>query len=206
LVASLNRPGGNLTGSTTLGGDQIQKRLQLLHDALPNARVFGVLGNPDNLRPTTFAGRTIFDLAQDTAHTWGAAVEMAEARTVSDFDAAFAALAAKRVDALAVLSDTLFVSGRDQLVALAAKYAIPAIYYTTETTRDGGLMSYSASMTDGMHQIGLYAGRILKGEKPADLPVVLPTKFEFVVNLKTAKALGLTVPPTLLAIADEVIE
>src|SRR5262249_43054748 len=131
---------------------------------------------------------------------------VAHARTAADFDAAFASLAEKRIGALLVGSEALFNGYHDRLVALAAQYAMPAIYYSTETARAGGLMSYMASRTDSHRQAGRYAGRILKGEKPADLPVLLPTKFEFVLNLKTAKALGVTIPPGILAIADEVIE
>jgi putative ABC transport system substrate-binding protein len=205
LVASLNRPGGNITGATDQSVDSNQKRLQLLHDLLPNAKTFGHLVNPDNLAPSS-AGRTVIELAQDTVRVWGVAVEVAYARTVADFHAVFASLAEKRIDGLVVGSEALFTSGRDRLIALAAQYAMPAIYHYTETVRAGGLMSYSASITDSHRQAGRYAGRILKGEKPADLPVLLPTKFEFIVNLKTAKTLGLTIPPGLLAIVDEVIE
>jgi len=205
LVASLNKPGGNITGATTLSVDINQKRLQLLHDLLPNAKVFGHLINPDNLAPSS-AGRTAIELAQDTARLWGGTVEVAPARTVADFDAAFASLAEKRIDGLLMGSEALFTSSHDRLVALAAQYAMPAVYYSTEAARAGGLMSYQASLTDGYRQAGRYAGRILKGEQPADLPVLLPTKFEFVINLKTAKALGLTIPETLLATADEVIQ
>jgi putative ABC transport system substrate-binding protein len=205
LVASLNRPGGNITGVTGLSVDANQKRLQLLHDVLPSAKVFGHLVNPDNLAPSS-AGRTVIELAQDTARIWGVTVQVAHARTVGDFDAAFASLAEKRIDALVIGSEALFVSGRDRLIALAAQYAMPAVYAATESARAGGLMSYSDSFTDRYRQAGLYAGRILKGEKPADLPVLQPTKFEFVINLKTAKALGLTIPPGVLAIVDEVIE
>jgi putative ABC transport system substrate-binding protein len=205
LVASLNRPGGNITGVTGLSVDANQKRLQLLHDVLPSAKVFGHLVNPDNLAPSS-AGRTVIELAQDTARIWGVTVQVAQARTVGDFDAAFASLAEKRIDALVIGSEALFVSGRDRLIALAAQYAMPAVYAATESARAGGLMSYSDSFTDRYRQAGLYAGRILKGEKPADLPVLQPTKFEFVINLKTAKALGLTIPPGVLAIVDEVIE
>jgi putative ABC transport system substrate-binding protein len=145
-------------------------------------------------------------LAQDTARLWGGTVEVAPARTVADFDAAFASLVEKRIDGLLMGSEALFTSSPDRLVALAAQYAMPAVYYSTEAARAGGLMSYQASLTDGYRQAGRYAGRILKGERPADLPVLLPTKFEFVINLKTAKALGLTIPETLLATADEVIQ
>jgi putative ABC transport system substrate-binding protein len=205
VVASLNRPGGNVTGVTTLAGDSIQKRLQLLHDLVPNARVFGLLLNPDSLGPTTFAGRTQMELVENAVRIWGGTIQVAHARTVGDFDAAFANFVEKRIDALVTGSDALF-SGRERLVVLAAQHAIPTVFTTRESAIVGGLMSYSASLTDAHRQAGLYAGRILKGEKPTDLPVLLPTKFEFIINLKTAKALNLTIPPSVLAIVDEVIE
>jgi putative ABC transport system substrate-binding protein len=182
-----------------------QKRLQLLHDLLPKAKLFGQLINPDNLAPSS-AGRTAIELAQDAARLWGVTIEAARARAVADFEAAFAGLAEKRIDGLLVGSEALFSFNNDRLVALAAQYAIPAIYSSTEAARAGALMSYVASLTDCYRQAGRYAGRILKGEKPADLPVLLPTKFEFVINLQTARTLKLTVPPGLMAIADEIIE
>jgi putative tryptophan/tyrosine transport system substrate-binding protein len=205
LVASLNRPGGNITGVTDLSVDINQKRLQLLHDLLPKAKVFGHLINPDNLAPSS-VGRTAMELAQDTARHWGITVEVAHARTVADFDAAFASLGEKRIDGLLVGSEALFTTRYDRLVALAGQYAMPAVFYGTEAARAGGLMSYTASRTDAHRQAGRYAGRILNGAKPADLPVLQPTKFELVINLKTVKALGLTIPETLLATADEVIQ
>jgi putative tryptophan/tyrosine transport system substrate-binding protein len=205
LVTSLNRPGGNITGATQLSVDSNQKRLQLLHDLVPNAKVFGHLINPDNLAPSS-SGHTVVELVQDTARIWGVTVEVAHVRTVADFDAAFASLAEKRIDGLIVGSEAMFYSRYDRLVALAAQYAMPAVYHSTETAREGGLMSYSSSTADGHYQAGRYAGRILKGEKPSELPVLLPTKFEFIINLRTAKALGLTIPDTLLATADEVIQ
>jgi putative ABC transport system substrate-binding protein len=204
LVASLNKPGGNITGVTGLSVDINQKRLQLLHDLLPNAKVFGHLINPDNLAPSS-AGRTALELAQETARLWGVTVEAAQARTVPDFDAAFVSLAEKRIEGLLVGSEALFTSSNDRLVALAAQHRIPAVYNATEAARAGGLMSYTASITDTHRQAGRYAGRILKGEKPADLPVLLPTKFEFVINLKTARTLRLTVPPGLMAIAGKTV-
>jgi ABC-type uncharacterized transport system substrate-binding protein len=204
LVDGLSRPGGNVTGVTSLTGPQIQKRLQLLHDAVPAAKTFGLLFNPDNATPSS--GRTNIQLAQEAVRNWSGIIEVVPVQTVGDFDHAFANLAEKRVDALATTADSLFTSGRDRLIALAEQYAMPAIFHTPEFARAGGLMSYSSSLIDVWRQAGRYAGRILKGEKPADLPVLLPTTFEFVVNMKTAKALGMTVPPTLLALADEVIE
>jgi putative ABC transport system substrate-binding protein len=206
LVASLNRPEGNITGVTTLASDSLQKRLQLLHDLVPNARVFGFLVNPDNVGATSSAGRTHTELAENTVRVWGGTLQIAYARTVGEFDAAFASFAGKRIDALVTTADALFTSGREGLVALAAQHAMPMVYFGRESAIAGGLMSYSASLTDSNRQTGLYVGRILKGEKPADLPVLLPTKFEFVINLKTAKTLGLTIPPGVLAIVDEVIE
>jgi putative ABC transport system substrate-binding protein len=205
LVASLNRPGGNITGVTGLSVDANPKRLQLLHDLVPSAKVFGHLVNPDNLAPSS-GGRTVLELAEDTARIWGVMIEVAHARTIGDFDAAFASFKEKRIDALVIGSEALFLSGRDRLIALAAQYAMPAVYAATESARAGGLMSYSDSFEERYRQAGLYAGRILKGEKPADLPVLQPTKFEYLINLKTAKTLGLIIPPGLLAIVDEVVE
>jgi putative tryptophan/tyrosine transport system substrate-binding protein len=206
LVASLNRPGGNVTGITALAADQIQKRVQLLHDLVPNARIFGLLINPDNDSPASSAGRTAVDLVQDAVHAWGGTIHIAYARKIGEFDAAFASILAKGIEALVTASDALFISGRERLVALAAQKAIPTIFVSPEAAKDGGLMSYSTSAADIGHQAGVYAGRILKGEKPADLPVQLATKFELIVNLKTAKALGLTIPRDFLLLADEVIE
>jgi putative ABC transport system substrate-binding protein len=206
LVASLGRPGGNITGVTVLASDQIQKRLQLLHDVVPNARVFGLLQNPGNAGAITSSGRTVLELAADTARSLGITIELANVRTVGDFDAAFASLKEKRIDALATGADALFYDGRERLAALAARYAMPAIFHSTEAAQAGGLIGYSASDKEAYRQGGLYTGRILKGAKPGDLPVLLPTKFEFVINLKTAKALGITISPQLLVAADEVIE
>jgi putative ABC transport system substrate-binding protein len=206
IVDGLSRPGGNITGVTTLAADQLQKRLQLLHDAVPAAKVFGLIINPDNFGRTSSGRRTPVELAQDAVSSWGGTIEVAQARTVSDFDAAFASLAEKRINALATQADTLFRSRHERLVALAARYAIPMILGIAASTKVGGLMSYSQDRLDGPRQAGRYAGRILNGEKPGDLPVLLPTKFEFLINLKTAKALGLTIPETLLATADEVIQ
>jgi len=206
LVASLNKPGGNITGVTALTSDATQKRLQLLHDLVPNAKVFGLLLNPENLGPTSSADRTQIELVENAVRIWGGTLHVAHARAVGDFDAAFAGLAEKRVDALVTAADGLFTSGLERQVALAAQHAIPMVHFSRESAIAGGLMSYNASFTDSYRQAGLYAGRILKGEKPADLPVLLPTRFELVINLKTAKTLGLTIQPGLLAIVDEVIE
>ena len=206
VVPSLNRPGGNITGVSGLGIDLIQKRLQLLHDLVPNAKVFGLLLNPDNLGPSSSAGRTQIELAEDAVRMWGGTLQVGYTRTVGDFDAAFASFAERRIDALVTGADGVFNSDRERLVALAAQHAMPMVYPSRALAIVGGLMSYSANFADGSRQAGLYAGRILKGEKPADLPVLLPTKFEFIINLKTAKTLGLTIPPGLLAIVDEAIE
>jgi putative ABC transport system substrate-binding protein len=205
IVDGLSRPGGNITGVTNLASDQLQKRLQLLHDAVPTAKVFGLIINPDNFGRTSSGGRTPVELAQEAVTSWGGTVEVAQARTVGEFDAAFASLAERRINALATQSDALFSSSHERLVVLAARYAIPMIFGPAASTKAGGLMSYNVG-EDISRQAGRYAGRILKGEKPADLPVLLPTKFEFVINLKTAKALGLTIPPGIRAIATEVIE
>jgi putative tryptophan/tyrosine transport system substrate-binding protein len=202
LVASLNRPGGNVTGATNAIVEILQKRLQLLHDLVPNARRFGYLVNPDNVSSVA----TVIDPARDAVRTWGGTVEVVYARGARDFDAAFADFAERHVEAIVIAGDALFSSERGRLVRLAAQYAVPVIYGFVGSVRNGGLMSYSANFRDVFRQAGLYAGRILKGEKPADLPVVQPTKFEFAINQKTAKALGLTIPETLLATADEVIE
>jgi ABC-type uncharacterized transport system substrate-binding protein len=185
---------------------RFKKQLQLLHDAVPTAKVFGFIINPNQFGRTSSGRRTPVELAQDAVSSWGGTVEVAQARTGGEFDAAFASLAKRRINALATQSDTLFRSGHERLVALADRYAIPMISGVQASTRVGGLMSYSANPTDSSRQAGRYAGRVLKGEKPADLPVLLPTKFEFAINLKTAKTLGLTFPPGVLAIADEIIE
>jgi putative tryptophan/tyrosine transport system substrate-binding protein len=201
LVASINHPDGNLTGVTVAIGEVLQKHLQLLHDLVPNARRFGYLVNPDNA--SNVANR---DAARDAVRTWGGTVEVAYARAPRDFDAAFAEFAERHVEAIAIGGDPLFASELERLSRVAAQYAVPVIYGFEDSVRNGGLMSYSANGSGLVRQASLYAGRILKGEKPADLPVVGPTKFTFAINLKTTKALGLTIPPNLLAVADEVIE
>jgi putative ABC transport system substrate-binding protein len=202
LVASLNHPGGNITGVTTNIVEILQKRLQLLHDLVPNARHFGYLLNPEN-EPGQSATT---DRARDAVRTWGGTVEVAYARAARDFDAAFTEFAERHVDAIVLAGDALFASEFEHLIRLAAQYAVPVMYGAAFIVRNGGLLSYSANDADAIRQVGLYAGRILKGEKPADLPVVQPTKFTLSINLKTAKALGLTIPPAVLAVADEVVE
>ena len=200
-VASLARPGGNLTGMTFMGGELMPKQLELLSELVPPARMIAEFVNPNS--PS--AARTIGD-AQEAARLKGVQLDILRAGTENEIDAAFATLAQLHAGALLVAGDLFFFSRRDQLVALAARYAAPAIYERREFTESGGLISYGASFTEVGRQAGAYVGRILKGEKPANLPVQQPTRFELVVNLKTAKVLGLTVPPSILARADEVIE
>jgi putative ABC transport system substrate-binding protein len=201
LVARLNRPGGNVTGITLISGLIVSKRIALLRDLLPGAKVIAVLINS-----TSPAGEVEVAGAEQAARPLGWQVNVMRANGRGDLDAAFQRLAQERVDALLITTDPIFESQRDQIVALAAHHAVPAIYALREYASAGGLMSYGASISDVYRQAGLYVGRILKGEKPADLPVMQSSKFDFVINLKTAKALGLTIPPNLLALADEVIE
>jgi ABC-type uncharacterized transport system substrate-binding protein len=199
LVASLNRPGGNLTGVTIFGMMAAGKRMELLRQLMPKAGMIGYLMNPSN------PNREL-DNVQTAARSLGQQILVLNAHDGRDIDAAFATIAQQRIAALLVASDPLFFDRRDQLVALAARQAIPAIYYLRAFPQAGGLSSYGNSLTDMYRQVGAYAGRVLNGEKPADLPVMQSTKFEFVLNLKTAKTLGLEIPPTLLALADEVVE
>jgi putative ABC transport system substrate-binding protein len=201
LTISLNRPGGNITGATFLSVELGVKRLELLRDLLPKVASIGLLVNPRN------PNASVQTKEMRTATTaLGLRFTILSAASQSDFDDAFATLSRERIDALVVSADPFFISHRDQLVALALSRSIPAIYYAREFAAAGGLISYASSFTDSFRQAGIYVGRILRGEKAADLPVMQPTKFELVINLKTAKALGLDVPPTLLARADEVIE
>ena len=201
LVASLNRPGGNVTGFWLFTSLLGTKRLELVRQLLPANSLVAVLVNPDNPNAR-------LDTAQleDAARALGQPISFVRARTETEIDAAFATLAERRVAALLVNTDPFFLARPAQFVLLAARNRIPAIYAQREFVAAGGLISYGASLADGYRQVGIYAGRILKGERPADLPIVQPTKFEIAINLKTAKALGLDIPPTLLAIADEVIE
>ena len=200
LVASLNRPGGNATGVSAFSDLLDPKRLGLLHELVPRAKRFAALGNPISVFTATRV-----DALQAGAAALGVEIETLMATSNAEIDTAFASLAQKPVDALLVAGNQLFFDRRAQIIALAAREKVPTMYVGREQAAEGGLISYGP-VADVVRQVGLYAGRILKGEKPADLPVMQPTKFELVINLKTAKALGLTVPPTLLALADEVIE
>jgi ABC-type uncharacterized transport system substrate-binding protein len=200
LVASLNRPGGNLTGVTMLAGELEAKRIELLNELVPRARVVVLLVDP-NAPIATYQVQEV----QAAARAIGMAIRIVHAGSERDFEAAFAAIM-EDAGALMVAASSYFNVHRHRLVALAARHRLPAIYEIREMTEAGGLMSYAPSVTEAYRQVGVYVGRILKGEQPANLPVMLPAKFELVINLKTAKALGLEVPPTLLARADEVIE
>jgi putative ABC transport system substrate-binding protein len=201
LVASLSRPEANVTGVSTLIVATEQKRMQLLRELFPKASLVAILANPNT---PDFESR-MKDLDAG-AKVIGLRTRMVQAAAEGDFDAALAAIADLHADALIVASDPFFVSRREQIVALAARLALPAIYEWREYAVAGGLMSYGTSLTEGYRQAGRYASQILKGAKPVDLPVMQSTKFELVINLKTAKALGLEIPGSLLARADEVIE
>jgi putative ABC transport system substrate-binding protein len=200
LVASLARPGGNLTGFSNITAELTPKRLELLCELVPQAKVFAFLVNPDNMADWFIRSM------QEAARAKGVQLPVLKARTEDEIDTAFASLGRLEPGGLVVSPDAFFDSRSDQLVALALRYAVPAIYEYRGFTAAGGLISYGIDNAALARQAGVYAGRILKGEKPADLPVQQPTIFELVVNLKTAKALGLTVPPSILARADEVIE
>jgi putative ABC transport system substrate-binding protein len=201
LVASLNRPGGNVTGVNVFTAVIDAKRLGLLRELVPTGTSIGVLLNPGN--PTA---KTQWDDIQEAARAVGQQLEVLHASSDVELDKAFVSDARRRSGALLVSADPFFVNQRDRIVSLAARYGLPAIYEQREFAVAGGLASYGTSLADAYRQVGMYTGRVLKGEKPADLPVMQSVKFEFVINLKTAKALGLEMPPTLLARADEVIE
>jgi len=200
-VVQLNQPGGTATGVTFLSATLRTKQLELLHELVPNASVIGMLVNSkipaskDHIRDQ-----------QAAASALGLSLQIVEASSERDLAPAFASLANNRADALYIDGDSLFTGSRAQLAALATQHAMPTVFANRESVVAGGLMSYGTSMTDAYRQAGIYAGRILKGEKPADLPVVQPTKFELVINLKTAKSLGLKVPTSMQLLADELIE
>jgi putative tryptophan/tyrosine transport system substrate-binding protein len=201
LVASLNRPGGNVTGVNLSFGALGAKRLELLREVIPKATAIAMLVNLNYPSASTEAHDV-----QVGARTLGLQINILNAGAANEFEPAFAAIADQKMAALLVGDDAFLQSQRDQLVRLAARHAVPAIYFSRDFVDAGGLMSYGPSITDAYRLVGVYTGRILKGEKPADLPVQAPTKYDLVINLKTAKALGLDIPPTLLARADEVIE
>ena len=200
-VASINRPGGNVTGVMQLTSMLVAKRIGLLRELAPTANVFAVLNNP-NFPVYLLQMKD----AQEAAARIGVKLVVLYASTESEFEPAFAALVQQRASALMINADPFFNSRRDQLVALAARYRVPTMYEFREFAAAGGLMSYGTSLTDSYRQVGIYTGRILKGVKPADLPIFQTTRFEFVINLKTLKELGVEISPNLLSIADEVIE
>jgi putative ABC transport system substrate-binding protein len=202
LVASLARPGGNITGVNFLTGELEAKRLELLRQLVPNAARIAVLVSPTS---TTTTETTLRDV-QAAARAMGLQIQVLNADSAREIDAAFATLVRERPDALFVGSGPFFTTRRVQLAILAGRHAVPAIYSNRQYAEAGGLMSYGSSLLESYRQIGVYAGRILKGAKPADLPVAQPTKFELIINAQTARTLGLEVPATLLAVADEVIE
>jgi putative ABC transport system substrate-binding protein len=201
LVASLNRPAGNLTGVSQLNVELGPKRLGLLHEMMPTVTSITLMANP-----TSPDAEILSRDAQTAAHTLGLRLRVLHASTDSELDAVFANSAELRDGGLVIGPDSFFTSRIEQLAALTLRHAVPALYEFRQFAAAGGLMSYGPSLFDSYRLVGIYAGRILKGEKPADLPVVQSTKFELVINLKTAKTLGLTIPPTLLALADEAIE
>jgi putative ABC transport system substrate-binding protein len=201
IVASLNRPGGNVTGVTFVSATLGAKRLGLLREVVPNVKTIAVL-----LDQNSAESQSALRDVQDAARSLGQQLVVLNAGTDGDIDAAFTALAQQRAGALLATGSSFISSRRDRLIALAARDAVPAIYQIRDFPAAGGLISYGASLSDAYHQAGAYAGRILKGAKPAELPVLQPTKFALVINLKTARALGLDVPANLVALADEVIE
>jgi putative tryptophan/tyrosine transport system substrate-binding protein len=201
LVTSLSRPGGNITGVSFYTSPVVTKRLELARELVPRRTTIAVLINPDN-PPSVTEGTTV----QEAATALGQPIQIVNASTERHIDGAFAAIAQQRIGALIVSSDPLFFIERKKLVVLTARYALPTIFADREQAEAGGLISYGASRPDAYRQAGNYIGRVVKGEKPGDLPVVLPTKFDLLINLKTAKALGIKIPPSLLARADEVIE
>jgi putative tryptophan/tyrosine transport system substrate-binding protein len=201
LVTSVNRPGGNLTGVAYLGSELGAKRLGLMHEMLPKVTDFAVLAHP-----TYPASASFISDVKAGAGSLGLKIEVFNASTESEIDTAFEALSAQRLGALLIANHPLFTTRREQIIALAARYALPTMYVQREFAKAGGLLTYGTDLPEVYRLTGGYAGRILKGDKPGELPVLLPTKFEMIINLRTAKALGLEVPDKLLALADEVIE
>jgi putative ABC transport system substrate-binding protein len=201
FVPSLNRPVGNITGVSFYSGPLAAKQLEMLREAVPNAGVIGMLVNP-----ASPAAAAVVKEAQAAVASLGQQIHVVNVGSERDFEPAFESLAQLRANALLVAGDALFTDQRDRLAALAARHKLPAVYDLREFVAAGGLMSYGSSISEAYRQAAVYAGRVLKGAKPADLPVMLPTKFELAINLRTAKALGLNIPPTMLALADEVIE
>jgi putative ABC transport system substrate-binding protein len=201
IVASINRPGGNATAVTVLSPGIEPRRLQILHELVPSAALVGLLVNPNNIDAETIANEI-----GAAGRLFGVDIKVVNARSVSELDDAFSALAQVRAGAVLVQDDTLINAERQRVIALDSRYAIPAMHGRRDFPADGALISYGASIVDEYLQSGSYVGRILKGDRPADLPALQPTKFELVINMKTAKALGLTVPDRLLALANEVIE
>jgi putative tryptophan/tyrosine transport system substrate-binding protein len=199
LVESLSRPGANATGFTNMALDLSAKRLEILHQVMPGATRMALLVTPTS-------NPEVIKVTRDAAAAIGLKVEVVSVSTTHDVEAAFANFVDAKTDALMVPTSPFFANSRTQLVTLASRYKMPTIYYDRPYADAGGLISYGASVLDQARQVGIYAGRVLNGEKPADLPVLRPTKFELIINLKTAKALGLTIPETLLATADEVIQ
>jgi putative tryptophan/tyrosine transport system substrate-binding protein len=201
VVASLSRPGGNLTGLSFMSSELLPRRLQLLHELVPGARRIAVLVNPN--APLT---EETIKAVKAGASAIGLEIDVLNPSNDRELDKAFASLVEKRAEGLLVNTSPLFTNLRVQLAILAARHAVPTVYFTRAFAESGGLMSYGSNLLDQYRQLGLYAGRILKGERPSEMPVMQPTSFELVINLKTAKALGLTIPETLLATADEVIQ
>ena len=201
LVASLNRPGGNVTGITLFGSAAVAKRVQLIHELIPKAATIAYLMNPDHP-----SGEIEMQAAQTAARSFGREMLVFKASNERELDTALTTMAQQKAGALVVGSDSFFFSRRDQLASLAAGHKLPAIYYLPGFVRAGGLMAYGNSVPDLYRLVGVYVGRILKGEKPADLPVFQPSKFEFIINLQTARNLGLEVPNSIQLLVDEVIE
>jgi putative ABC transport system substrate-binding protein len=202
IVASLRRPGGNITGVNYMAAELSAKRLSLLHELMPSAARIALLVNPANPVPAD----TMTKDTEAAAGTIGRHIDVYKAETSREIDIAFAALVRDRADALVVGADPFFIDRRVQIVTLATRHLLPTVHFLREFAEIGGLMSYGASDFGRYREVGLYTGRILKGEKPADMPVVQPTQFELVINVSTARAIGVTIPPTLLAQANEVIE